>query len=162
DPQGREARRPAGAAVHQGRAVRQPENRQGARRDHAALDSRPRRRGDRMRRRDTLTLLGSAATSSLLWPLGARAQQPLPTVGVVYGVSAAEWADPIDSMRRGLSEAGFVEGRSVAIEFRWAEGHLDRVPVMAAELIARRVAVLLMGGNTAAVRSVVAAAQTTP
>src|SRR5262249_60381266 len=115
-----------------------------------------------MRRREFITLIGGAAVPSLLWPLVARAQQSIPTVGVVYGVSAAEWADNIASARRGLSEIGFVEGRNVAIEFRWADGQLDRMPVMAAELIARRVAVLLIGGNTAAVRSVVAAAQSTP
>jgi len=116
-----------------------------------------------MRRRAFITLIGSAAATSLPWPLTARAQPPaMPLVGVVFGVSAAEWADPIASWRRGLSETGFIEGRNVAVEYRWAEGRLERMPLMAADLIARRVAVLLMGGSTDAVRSVVAVAQTTP
>ena len=113
-----------------------------------------------MRRREFITLLGGAAAT---WPLTARAQPPaMPLVGVVYGVSAAEWADPIASWRRGLSETGFIEGRNVAVEYRWAEGRLERMPLMAADLIARRVSVLLIGGNTGAVRTVVAAAQSTP
>jgi ABC-type uncharacterized transport system substrate-binding protein len=112
-----------------------------------------------VRRREFITLLGGAAAA---WPLGARAQQALPVVGVLYGVSAAEWADRMDAFRRGLNETGFVEGRNVAIEYRWADGQLDRMPWMAADLIGRRVAVILMGGNTAAVRSMLSATQTIP
>ena len=103
-----------------------------------------------VRRRDVITLLGGAAT----WPLAAHAQQPsVPVIGVLYGVSAAEWTERMIVFRRGLAETGFVEGRNVVIEYRWAEGQLDRVPWMAVDLIGRRVAVILMGGNTNAVRA---------
>jgi putative ABC transport system substrate-binding protein len=111
-----------------------------------------------MRRRKFISLMGAAAA----WPLAARAQQSMPVVGVLYGVSAAEWVENFSGFRRGLSEAGFVEGRNVAIEYRWAEGQLDRMPWMAADLIGRRVAVILTGGNTAGVRALIAATQTIP
>src|SRR5580704_4536055 len=106
-----------------------------------------------MRRREFITLLGSAA----VWPLAARAQQPaMPVVGWVNASSAAEWADNVAEFRRGLSETGFVEGRNVAIEFHWAEGHLDRMPVMAADLIGRKVAVIVVGGNLVGVQAAMA------
>jgi len=113
-----------------------------------------------VRRRNFITLIGGAAA----WPLAARAQQQpaIPVIGVLYGVSAAERADHMEAFRRGLGETGFVEGRNVAIEYRWADGQLDRMPWMAADLIGRRVAVILMGGNTAAVRSLLSATQTIP
>src|SRR5262249_62263452 len=102
-----------------------------------------------MRRRAFITLIGSAAATSLPWPLTARAQPPaMPLVGVVCGVSAAEWADPIASWRRGLNGNGFIEGRNVAVEYRWAEGRLARMPGMGAGLIGRRVAgCVLWGGD---------------
>jgi len=107
-----------------------------------------------------MALLGSAVTA---WPLAARAQQAaMPVIGVLYGVSAAEWADHMVAFRRGLGETGFVEGRNVVIEYRWADGQYDRMPWMAADLIGRRVAVILMGGNTDSVRAMLAATQTIP
>src|SRR5262249_14503745 len=95
-----------------------------------------------VRRRDFIALLGGAAA----WPIAARAQQPaVPVVGVLYGVSAADRTEHMTAVRRGLGETGFVEGRNVAIEYRWAEGQLDRMAWMAADLIGRRVAVILIG-----------------
>ncbi len=112
-----------------------------------------------IRRRQFITLTGGAAT----WALVARAQQPaLPVIGSLYGVSAAEWAGPMRGFRRGLSEAGFVEGRNVVIEYRWAEGQFDRMPAMAADLVSRKVAVVLIGGNLDGVRAMMAATQTIP
>jgi len=112
-----------------------------------------------MRRREFITLLGGAAA----WPVAARAQRPaIPVVGVLYGVSAAEWTGPMGGFHRGLGEAGFVEGRNVAIEYRWAEGQYDRMPAMAADLVGRNVAVILVGGYMPGVRAAMAATKTIP
>jgi putative ABC transport system substrate-binding protein len=77
-------------------------------------------------------------------------------------VSAEEWADRTAAMRQGLNESGFVEGRNVAIEYRWADGHLDRLPAMAADLVGRKVAVILVGGSVVATRAAMAATQSIP
>jgi putative ABC transport system substrate-binding protein len=112
-----------------------------------------------MRRREFITLLDGAAA----WPVAARAQRPtMPVIGVLYGVSAAERAEHMTAFRRGLTETGFVEGRNVAIEYRWAEGHYDRMAWMAVDLVGRRIAVMLIGGNTTAVRAMIAAAPSIP
>jgi putative ABC transport system substrate-binding protein len=111
-------------------------------------------------RREFITLLGGAAAG---WPIAALAQQPtMPVIGSVYGVAEAEWAEPMTGFRRGLSESGFVEGRDVAIEYRWADGQFDRMPAMAADLVSRKVAVILVGGNLDGVRAAMAATQTIP
>jgi putative tryptophan/tyrosine transport system substrate-binding protein len=83
-------------------------------------------------------------------------------IGVLYGVSAAERAEHMAAFRRGLTETGFVEGRNVAIEYRWAEGHYDRMAWMAVDLVGRRIAVMLIGGNTTAVRATIGATQSIP
>ena len=91
----------------------------------------------RLRRREFITLLGGAAVA---WPLAARAQRPaVPVVGYLDSRVAATSADQVVLFRRGLNQAGFIEGRNVAVEFRWAEGQLDRLPALAADLVRRQV-----------------------
>jgi putative ABC transport system substrate-binding protein len=113
-----------------------------------------------MRRR---TFIAGLASTTAGWPFAGQAQQPaMPVIGSLYGTSAAEWVAPMAGFRTGLSETGFVEGRNVAIEYRWAEGHFDRMRAMAADLVARKVTVILVGGSLAGVRAALAATQNIP
>jgi putative tryptophan/tyrosine transport system substrate-binding protein len=113
-----------------------------------------------MQRREFIKLIGGAAVA---WPVGVRAQQQaMPVVGFLNPQSPDAYAEPLRGLRQGLKDAGYVEGENLAIEYRWGDNQIERLPALAADLVRRRVAVILTTGGPSSARAAKAATTTIP
>jgi len=112
-----------------------------------------------MRRREFIAFVGCTAAA---WPLAARAESAMPVIGFLNSASSQPFANYVASFRAGLKTTGYVDGQNVVIEFRWAEGHYDRLPEMAADLVRRKVAVLVSTGGSPSITAAKAATTTIP
>jgi putative ABC transport system substrate-binding protein len=110
------------------------------------------------RRRDFIAFIGAAAATPVLWPYAAHTQQATPVVGFLHGGSPGPFAYHAAAFRKGLGEAGFVDGKNATIDYRWVEGQYDRLPAMVADLVQHRVAVIAAGGGS---RTAMAASKAT-
>src|SRR5690242_12069490 len=120
----------------------------------------PTRRGDRVRRREFITFIGGVAVG---WPLAVRAQQPAtPMIGFLHTASPDAYVSQMSAFRQVMKESGYVEGKNVAIEYRWATDQISRLPILAAELVQRKVTVIVAGGSPASALAAKSATTTIP
>src|SRR5205814_3687290 len=134
-------------------------NRQRTRSDGAATAARRRRRGDRVKRRDLIALLGSIAVAM---PYAARAQKPMPVIGFLGATSPGPSASLVAAFRQALGDAGYIEGQNVGIEYRWAQGRYDLLPALAADLVGHKVRVIVCAGGPPPALAAKSATSTVP